>query len=63
MCSQAVEVEWSSLTMDIYDWTSRGPLRMTVVEAVVQWFATRRRVGIARAMSAWARDVPGAEDA
>ena len=30
--------------MDIYGWTSRGPLLMTVVEAVVQWFATRRRV-------------------
>ena len=62
MCSQAVgwEVE---LTADIYGWTHRGPLDMMEVQAAVQWFATRRRVGIARAMSAWARDVPGAEDA
>jgi hypothetical protein len=38
-----VEVEWSSLTMDIYGWTTRGPLRMTVVEAVLPWCNASQR--------------------
>ena len=49
--SQAAEVEWSSLTMDIYDWTSRGPLRLVVVHSGVQWFAARRRACGARAIA------------
>ena len=43
MCSQAVEGQWSSHKVDIYDWTSRGPLLFIIVIMVVQWFATRRR--------------------
>ena len=62
--SQAAEVEWSSLTMDIYDRTSRGQLYLVPVHVTVQWFATRRRVEATRAMPAWAsRGVRGAEDA
>ena len=34
MPSQAVEVEWSSHTMDFYGWTSRGPLQLVMVHAV-----------------------------
>ena len=43
MCSQAVEGQWSSHKVDIYDWTSRGPLLFIMVIMVVQWFATKRR--------------------
>ena len=42
MCSQAVEGQWSSHRVDIYDWTSRGPLLSITVIMVVQWFAMRR---------------------
>ena len=54
MPSQAVEVEWSSHTMDFYGWTSRVPLQLVMVYAVVQWFATRRGVEFTRAVPAWA---------
>lgn len=43
MCSQAVEGQWSSHRVNIYDWTSRGPLLFIIVIMDVQWFATRRR--------------------
>ena len=39
--------------MDIYGWTSRGPLQLMVLQALVQWFATRRRAQSARARCAW----------
>ena len=66
MCSQAVEGQWSSHTMDFYDWTRRGPLQLVVVHAVVQWFASFccvwRPRSIARSTShiaCIARDVSG----
>ena len=51
MPSQAVEVEWSSHTMDFYGWISRGPLQLVMVHAVVQWFALFRCVWRPRAIA------------
>ena len=64
MLGQAAAGQWSSTTVDIYDWTTRGPLEAVAAHVEVQWFATRRRVEATRAMPAWAsRGLRGAEDA
>ena len=44
MCSQAAGRQWSSHAMDIYGSTSRGPLHVVVVHAVVQWLASLCRM-------------------
>ena len=44
MCSQAAGRQWSSQTMDIYGWTSRGQLHMVVVHDVVQWLPSLCRM-------------------
>jgi len=55
MCSRAAARQWSSHAMDIYGSTSRGPLHVVVVHAVVQWLASlcrmRRPRAIARSTS------------
>ena len=53
MYSQALAVQCSTCKVGNYDWTSRGPLQLMVVQAVVQWFPTRRRARGARARRAW----------
>ena len=40
MCSQAAGRQWSSQTMNIDGWTSRGQLHLIELHAVVQWFAS-----------------------
>ena len=52
MCSQAVEGQWSSHTMDFYDCSRRGQLHWVMIHTGVQWFATRRRARRARARRA-----------
>ena len=52
MCSQAVEGQWSSHTMDFYDCTRRGQLHWVMVHTGVQWCATRRCARRARARRA-----------
>ena len=51
MCSQAAGRQWSSHLMDIYGSTSRGPLHMVVVHAVVQWLASLCRMCRPRAIA------------
>ena len=52
MSSQAAAGQWSSHAVDFYDWTSRGPLELMLVDTAVQWFASlwcvRRPRGITR---------------
>ena len=51
MCSQAAARQWSSHTMDIYGSTSRGPLHVMVVHAVMQWLASLCRMCRPRAIA------------
>ena len=51
MLGQAAARQWSSHTVDIYGWTSRGPLQLMVLHAAVQWFASFRSVCRPRAIA------------
>ena len=51
MCSQAAGRQWSSQTMDIFDYTSRGQLHMVLVHAAVQWLASVCRMCRPRAIA------------
>ena len=51
MCSQAAGRQWSSQTMDIFDYTSRGQLHMVLVYAAVQWLASLCRMCRPRAIA------------
>jgi hypothetical protein len=49
MHSQVVEVQWSSHTIEIYDWPCGWQLAVVLVHTSVQWSATRCRTRCARA--------------
>ena len=40
MLGQAAARQWSSPTVDNYDWTRRGPLQLMVLHTAVQWSAS-----------------------
>ena len=40
MLGQAAARQWSSPTVDNYDWTHRGPLQLMVLHTAVQWSAS-----------------------
>ena len=41
MLGQAAARQWSSPTVDNYDWTRRGPLQLMVLHTAVQWSLLR----------------------
>jgi len=54
MPGQVAAGQWSSHTVDFFGCTSRGPLQLMVVRAVMQWFASLRHVEVTRAILGWA---------